>query len=91
MHSVQDGQVIQDKDGKNLRRLPFDQEHAWNPTVMANGRVMFTRWEYADKPLWRAQGLWTVLTVCREARKIRRFEIHVGGRGVVDLPDHFAG
>ncbi|MCB1128022.1 MAG: hypothetical protein KDM81_16135, partial [Verrucomicrobiae bacterium] len=23
-------------------------------------RVIYTRWEYTDKPLWRAQGLWTV-------------------------------
>ncbi len=27
---------------------------------MADGRVIYTRWEYTDKPLWRAQGLWTV-------------------------------
>jgi hypothetical protein len=27
---------------------------------MNDGRVIYTRWEYTDKPLWRAQGLWTV-------------------------------
>ena len=27
---------------------------------MHDGRIIYTRWEYTDKPLWRAQGLWTV-------------------------------
>ena len=28
--------------------------------VMNDGRLVYTRWEYTDKPLWRAQKLWTV-------------------------------
>jgi hypothetical protein len=27
---------------------------------MNDGRLIYTRWEYTDKPLWRAQKLWTV-------------------------------
>jgi formylglycine-generating enzyme required for sulfatase activity len=41
---------VMDADGKNIRQLTFDQEHNWCPTVMANGRVLYTRWEYADTP-----------------------------------------
>jgi hypothetical protein len=33
-----------------IRRLTFDQEHNWNPTVMPDGRVMYLRWEYTDLP-----------------------------------------
>lgn len=33
---------------KNLRRLTFDQDANWNPVVMNNGRIMYTRWEYTD-------------------------------------------
>ena len=33
---------------KGLRRLTFDQDANWNPTIMPNGRVMYTRWEYTD-------------------------------------------
>ena len=33
-----------------IRRLTFDQDHNWNPTVLNNGRVMYLRWEYADLP-----------------------------------------
>ena len=32
----------------DFRRLTFDQDGNWNPTVMNNGRVMYTRWEYTD-------------------------------------------
>jgi len=41
---------IMDADGKNIRQLCFDQEHDWCPTVMNNGRVLYTRWEYTDTP-----------------------------------------
>ncbi len=35
------------KDG-SLRRLTFDQDANWGPTVLHNGRIMYTRWEYTD-------------------------------------------
>ncbi|MGL5683352.1 MAG: SUMF1/EgtB/PvdO family nonheme iron enzyme [Marinifilaceae bacterium] len=35
-------------DDKSFRRLTFDQDGNWNPVVMNNGRVMYTRWEYTD-------------------------------------------
>lgn len=37
-------------DGSGERRLTFDQDHDWCPTVMNDGRVMYLRWEYADLP-----------------------------------------
>jgi len=37
-----------DRDGTGVRRLTFDQEGNWYPVMMENGRVMYTRWEYAD-------------------------------------------
>ncbi len=39
-----------DADGKNVRQLTFDQDHDWCPTVLNNGRVLYTRWEYSDAP-----------------------------------------
>ena len=35
-------------DGTGVRRLTFDQDGNWHPAVMADGRVMYTRWEYTD-------------------------------------------
>ena len=41
--------LLETKSGK-IRRLTFDQEHNWCPTVLNNGRVLFLRWEYSDLP-----------------------------------------
>ena len=49
-----------DLDGNNIYILSRNNEPDYLPTVMNDGRVVYTRWEYTDKPLWRAQGLWTV-------------------------------
>lgn len=40
--------VLYNPENKNLRRLTFDQDANWNPVVMPNGRIMYTRWEYTD-------------------------------------------
>lgn len=37
-------------DRRRVRQLCFDQDHNWNPAVMNNGRVLYTRWEYMDIP-----------------------------------------
>ena len=39
---------IMDARGANVRQLCFDQDHNWCPTVLNNGRVLFSRWEYSD-------------------------------------------
>ncbi|MEI7732354.1 MAG: SUMF1/EgtB/PvdO family nonheme iron enzyme [Verrucomicrobiota bacterium] len=41
---------ILDADGKNERRVTYDQDHDWNPVVLNDGRVLYTRWEYTDLP-----------------------------------------
>ncbi|MFO8014156.1 MAG: hypothetical protein R6X20_12730, partial [Phycisphaerae bacterium] len=41
---------IASADGTGARRLTFDQDHSWCPTVLHTGRVMYTRWEYSDTP-----------------------------------------
>ncbi|NLH17255.1 MAG: hypothetical protein GX455_11805 [Phycisphaerae bacterium] len=38
-----------DADGRFLRRLTFDQVHDNFPTVLDDGRVIYTRWEYNDR------------------------------------------
>ena len=35
---------------KNIRQLCFDQDHNWCATMLPNGRVLYTRWEYSDIP-----------------------------------------
>lgn len=49
-----------DPDGNNIYLISRNNEPDYLPSLMNDGRVIYTRWEYTDKPLWRAQGLWTV-------------------------------
>lgn len=49
-----------DADGKNIYILSQNNEPDYLPALMHDGRVIYTRWEYTDKPLWRAQKLWTM-------------------------------
>ena len=47
-------------DGDELYFISANNEPDYLPAVMNDGRVIYTRWEYTDKPLWRCQSLWTV-------------------------------
>lgn len=49
-----------DLDGRNMYLISRNNEPDYLPSLMQDGRVVYTRWEYTDKPLWRAQSLWTM-------------------------------
>ena len=49
-----------DADGKNIYVISANGEPEYLPSMMNDGRVIFTRWEYTDKALWRVQSLWTM-------------------------------
>lgn len=49
-----------DADGENVYLLSRGNEPDYLPTLLDDGRVIYTRWEYTDKALWRIQSLWTV-------------------------------
>ena len=40
--------AIYDPATDYLRKISFDQDGNWCPTVLNNGRIMYTRWEYTD-------------------------------------------
>lgn len=41
---------LMNNDGSGIRQLCFDQDHNWCPTVLNNGRILYSRWEYSDTP-----------------------------------------
>jgi hypothetical protein len=49
-----------DGDGKNIYLVSRNNECDWLPSLLNDGRVIYSRWEYHDKALWRIQSLWTV-------------------------------
>lgn len=48
---------IANADGTGIRRLCYDQDNNWNPSVLENGRVLYTRWEYTDSAHYFARVL----------------------------------
>jgi formylglycine-generating enzyme required for sulfatase activity len=41
---------IMNADGTGIRQLCFDQDQNWCPTMLNDGRILYTRWEYSDAP-----------------------------------------
>jgi len=49
-----------DADGRNIYLLSQNNEPDWCPALLSDGRVIYSRWEYHDKALWRIESLWTM-------------------------------
>jgi hypothetical protein len=49
-----------DSNGKNIYLLSVASEPEYSPSIMNDGRVIYTRWEYNDRGLNRIQSLWTM-------------------------------
>ena len=41
---------LMEADGSRTRQVCFDQDHDWYPSLLNDGRVLYTRWEYTDTP-----------------------------------------
>ncbi len=49
-----------DKDGNYIRRIHFDQANVYFPSLLPDGRVIFTRWGYVDRTRWHTFDLFTM-------------------------------
>ncbi|MGD0088364.1 MAG: hypothetical protein ABSE73_00410 [Planctomycetota bacterium] len=49
-----------ERDGSNLRRISANYLNDFTPAVAHDGRIMYSRWEYVDRPAIPIQKLWTV-------------------------------
>jgi hypothetical protein len=50
-----------DKNGDNIKQLSYGNENEYEPSVLNDGRVVFTRWEYTN----RHEMLFHMLWACR--------------------------
>jgi len=48
-----------DADGTNIRQISANNETENTPWPLADGRVMYTRWEYVERGIGGFKGLWT--------------------------------
>ncbi len=49
-----------DPDGGNIKRLSYDQVSTQYPSVLSDGRIVYTRWEYNDRGQIFPQGLFAM-------------------------------
>ena len=49
-----------DRDGSNPQRLSANYLMDFTPSVLNDGRIVFTRWEYVDRAAIPIQSLWTI-------------------------------
>ena len=49
-----------DADGENMEKLSNNSVSESAPTVMNDGRILYTRWEYVDNGSVTNKGLWTI-------------------------------
>lgn len=49
-----------DRDGKNQRRLSANYLMDFTPSVLTDGRIVYSRWEYVDRAVCPIQSLWAI-------------------------------
>jgi mono/diheme cytochrome c family protein len=47
-------------DGSEPRTISFHETHEWDPAVLNDGRIIYTRWDYVDRNAVHYQQLWTI-------------------------------
>ena len=49
-----------DRDGGNQKRLSANYLMDFTPSVLNDGRIIYTRWEYVDRAACPIQSLWSI-------------------------------
>jgi len=52
--------TVAEADGSRPRMISFHETHEWDPAVLHDGRVIYTRWDYVDRNAAHYQHLWSV-------------------------------
>ncbi len=52
--------AVMEADGSRVRVISFHETHEWDPAVMNDGRIVYTRWDYVDRNAVHYQQLWSV-------------------------------
>jgi hypothetical protein len=51
--------ALAEADGSNPRPISFHETNEWDPAVLHDGRVIYTRWDYVDRNAVFYQQLWS--------------------------------
>ncbi len=47
-----------DADGSHAHSISYHETHEWDPAVLNDGRIVYTRWDYVDRNAVHYQQLW---------------------------------
>jgi hypothetical protein len=51
--------AVANRDGSNPRPISYHETHEWDPVVLHDGQVLYTRWDYVDRHAVYYEHLWT--------------------------------
>lgn len=52
--------TLAEPDGSRPRTVSYHETQEWDPAVLDDGRVIYTRWDYVDRNAVHYQQLWTI-------------------------------
>lgn len=52
--------ALMNGDGSGIRTVSYHETQEWDPAVLNDGRVVYTRWDYVDRNAVFYEQLWTV-------------------------------
>ena len=47
-----------DADGRNIRQLSFAEAPEWKPSLLDDGRIVYSRWDYTNRHSYHFQSIW---------------------------------
>ncbi|MBM3889670.1 MAG: hypothetical protein FJ388_11165, partial [Verrucomicrobia bacterium] len=47
-----------DADGRNIRQLSFAEAPEWEPSLLDDGRIVYSRWDYTNRHSYHFQSIW---------------------------------
>ncbi len=50
--------TLMNGDGSDIRTISYHETQEWDPAVLNDGRVIYTRWDYVDRDAVHYQQLW---------------------------------
>jgi hypothetical protein len=51
--------AVAEASGSNPHPISFHETHEWDPVVLADGQILYTRWDYVDRHAVFYEQLWT--------------------------------
>ena len=46
------------KDGSDIRTLSYHETNEWHPSLLHDGRIVYSRWDYVDRSAANYNGIW---------------------------------